>query len=49
MKMMVSNYDIILEYFDYEEEKKAELTNEEKIIYGNRDPKGFMKIKLLGK
>ena len=40
---------IILEYFDYEDEKNAELLNEEKIIYGNREPKGYTKIKLLGK
>ena len=35
--------------FEYEKEKPKLLTKEEKLIYGNREPKGFKKIKLLGK
>ena len=39
-----------LEFFDYEyEDKKEELTNDEKMMYGNREPKDYKKIKLLGK
>jgi len=37
------------ETFDYEEEKELELTNDERIIYGIREPKEFKKIKILGK
>jgi hypothetical protein len=37
------------ETFEYEEEKEQELTNEEKIIYGNREPKDYKKLKILGK
>ena len=38
------------EFFDYEDEdKKEELTNEEKMMYGNREPRDYKKIKLLGK
>jgi hypothetical protein len=37
------------EYFDYEDEKKEELTTDEKFLYGNREPKSYKKIKLLGK
>jgi len=35
--------------FEYENDKPKYLTNEEKLIYGNREPKGYKKIKLLGK
>ena len=35
--------------FEYETDKPKYLTNEEKLIYGNREPKGYKKIKLLGK
>ena len=35
--------------FEYEKDKPKYLTNEEKLIYGNREPKGYKKIKLLGK
>ncbi len=37
------------EFFEYEEEKKEELTNDEKFVYGMREPKDYRKIKLLGK
>jgi hypothetical protein len=37
------------EYFDYESEKSQELTIEEKIVYGSRCPKGYTKLKLIGK
>jgi len=37
------------EYFDNIEEKSSELTNEEKNIYGTREPKDYNKIKLIGK
>ena len=35
--------------FEYEKDKPKYLTNEEKLIYGNREPKGYKKIRLLGK
>ena len=35
--------------FDYTDDKPIILTKEEKIIYGNREPKNYKKIKLLGK
>ena len=35
--------------FEYEKDKPKYLTNEEKLISGNREPKGYKKIKLLGK
>ena len=35
--------------FEYETDKPKYLTNEEKLIYGNREPKGYKKIRLLGK
>lgn len=37
------------EFFDYEDEKKEDLTSEEKFVYGMREPKEYKKIKLLGK
>jgi hypothetical protein len=37
------------EYFEYEDEKKEELTTDEKFVYGMREPKEYKKIKLLGK
>jgi hypothetical protein len=40
---------IFIEYFSHEEEKPIELSNEEKIIYGNREAKNYKKSKLLGK
>ena len=35
--------------FDYTDDKPIVLNKEEKIIYGNREPKNYKKIKLLGK
>jgi dual specificity tyrosine-phosphorylation-regulated kinase 2/3/4 len=35
--------------FDYNDEKQAELTKEEKALYGDRIMKGYSKVKLLGK
>jgi hypothetical protein len=35
--------------FEYEEEKLLELTNDEKLVYGNREPRDYKKIKILGK
>jgi hypothetical protein len=35
--------------FEYEEDKKEELTNDEKLIFGIREPKNYKKIKLIGK
>lgn len=37
------------EFFEYEDDKKEELTNDEKLVYGNREPKDYKKIKLIGK
>ena len=37
------------EYFDYSFDKSQELTKDEKIIYGDRMMKGYIKKKLLGK
>ena len=37
------------EYFNEKDEKEIELTKEEKLIYGNRNMKNYIKIKLLGK
>ena len=37
------------DYFDYNQDKPAELTKDEKIIYGDRIMKNYFKIKLLGK
>lgn len=37
------------EYFEYNEEKQIELSSEEKSYYGDRTPKGYKKIKLIGK
>jgi serine/threonine protein kinase len=37
------------ETFDYEEEKSIELSTEEKIVYGNREPRNYKKIRILGK
>ena len=37
------------EFFDYSNNKNQELTNDEKIIYGERIMKGYIKQKLLGK
>jgi hypothetical protein len=37
------------EYFNEKEEKEIVLTKEEKLIYGNRNMKNYIKIKLLGK
>ena len=37
------------EYFEYNKDKNQELTKDEKIIYGDRIMKGYIKKKLLGK
>lgn len=37
------------EYFDYADERPIDLTKEEKDIFGNREMKGYHKIRLLGK
>ena len=37
------------EYFDYADEKPIELSKNEKEVFGNREMKGYSKIKLLGK
>ena len=37
------------EFFDYTNAKNQELTNDEKLIYGDRIMKGYIKQKLLGK
>ena len=37
------------EYFEYNNDKNQELTKDEKIIYGDRIMKGYIKKKLLGK
>ena len=37
------------EYFEYNDDKAQELTKDEKIIYGDRIMKGYIKKKLLGK
>jgi len=39
----------ILEFFDYDDDKKEELTPDEKILYGNRQPKDYKKKKIIGK
>ena len=37
------------EYFDYADEKPIELSKDEKEVFGNREMKGYSKIRLLGK
>lgn len=50
IRTQVCLYVIILEYFDYNDaEKEIELTPDEKGIYGNREPLGYKKIKIVGK
>jgi hypothetical protein len=41
----LTNNDI----FDYADEKQIELNTSEKAIYGDRHPKNYTKVKLLGK
>jgi hypothetical protein len=37
------------ETFNYEDDKPIELSNEERLIYGNREPVGYKRLKILGK
>ena len=37
------------DFFEFAQEKDAELTADEKLIYGDREPKHYKKVKLLGK
>lgn len=42
-------FNLILDFVEFEVERQLELTNEEKAIYGNREPKEYKKIRILGK
>ena len=46
---LVKNEKEDSEYFDYADERPIELTKEEKDVFGNREMKGYHKIRLLGK
>ena len=47
--ILFNNLYLLKEYFEYEDDKKIDLSSEEKALYGNREPKGYSKIKLIGK